>query len=68
MITTQEGVEVLSALALRFADVAREHPGSTIVRAQNGNLSIFDADGKYIGFADVIHGNLRMIAGKGVQG
>jgi hypothetical protein len=54
----------LMTLASRLTDVATAHPGAQVTRSQVGNLSILDADRRYIGWADVLTGEVNMIAGE----
>lgn len=59
-----ESATALHALADRLSVLLERHPDATVVRSRVGNLSILDVSGKYIGWADVITGEVQMIAGE----
>lgn len=62
MTRLDDSVTALRALADGLSALLERHPDATVVRSRVGNLSILDAAGKYIGWADVITGEVQMIA------
>lgn len=64
MTRLDANVTALRALADGLSVLLERHPDAMVIRSRVGNLSILDARGKYIGWADVITGEVQMIAGE----
>lgn len=56
-------VEVLTAhyewMITQLRDIAHEHPHAEVARNSVGNLTITTADGAYLGYIDVLTGEVE---------
>jgi hypothetical protein len=59
VITLAELADGYEGLPAKMRDVAIRFPGARVVRNQVGNLAILSADGEYVGWIDVLMGEVE---------
>jgi hypothetical protein len=55
-----EVADVISELAIKIDNLRRIHPDWTVQRNDLRNLTLFDADDRYVGFIDFVNGELTV--------
>ena len=64
MTRLDDAAHALRRLANALDGVLVRHPNATVVRSRVGNLSILDDHQRYIGWADILIGEVVLIAGE----
>lgn len=60
MPTLVDVSQSLQSTAAQVAQIARDHPDWTAERNQRRNFAMFDGDGNYVGYIDMIWGDVQI--------